>query len=193
MMTQHYANKLARRYLPWLPLILIIPMISWYMFKMVVILDVIGPTEPTNIDQYFDVKRKWLGWHFIYAALAVASVLLTAAGVLGAWLIRDRCVRIAAYAVVIVAGLTCTALAVQGYLEPAVKCYIDYSDAAGLVDCREVFGNMSPAVLRRFWAAEWDERLGRFGELTDDDIRGISRLTCLGMAMGGVPWSDLED
>ena len=49
-------------------------------------------------------------------------------------------------------------------------------------DCRDAFNSISPAGVRRLLTAsapgpEW-------GELTDDDVRGVLKLTCLVLATG---------
>ena len=57
-------------------------------------------------------------------------------------------------------------------------------------DCRDAFGSISPAGLRRAWAASGDA--AQLGELTDDDMRGIAKVGCLLFATGAdAPWGDL--
>ena len=55
-------------------------------------------------------------------------------------------------------------------------------------DCRDAFGSISPAGLRRLWAASGDT--AELAELTDDDVRGMIKLGCL-MIAAGLPWDDL--
>ena len=57
-------------------------------------------------------------------------------------------------------------------------------------DCRDAFGSISPAGLRRIWASSGDS--AELGELTDDDVRGLLKLGCLMFAAGAdIPWGDL--
>ncbi len=55
-------------------------------------------------------------------------------------------------------------------------------------DCREAFGSISPAGLRRLMAKSGD--VTDLGELTDDDVRGLLRVACLMIAIGAedAPW-----
>ena len=56
-------------------------------------------------------------------------------------------------------------------------------------DCRDAFGSISPAGLRRILAASGDA--AELGELTDDDVRGMVKLFCLMAAAHIIPWDDL--
>ena len=47
-------------------------------------------------------------------------------------------------------------------------------------DCRDAFGSISPAGLRRLLAGSDTE----LGELTDDDVRGLLKMVCLMLATG---------
>ena len=47
-------------------------------------------------------------------------------------------------------------------------------------DCRDAFGSISPAGLRRLLAGTDTE----LGELTDDDVRGLLKMVCLMLATG---------
>ena len=57
-------------------------------------------------------------------------------------------------------------------------------------DCRDAFGSITPAGLRRLLAMSGDA--AELGELTDDDVRGMLKLACLFIATGAdIPWDDL--
>ena len=87
----------------------------------------------------------------------------------------------------------------SGPAEPQGPAEPDGGQQAGLPayspelydDCRDAFGSISPAGLRRLWAASGDA--SALGEMTDDDVRGLLKLGCLVIATGAgdIPWGGL--
>ena len=60
-------------------------------------------------------------------------------------------------------------------------------------DCRDAFNSFSEATLRQMLASGWDKaELGELAALTDNDVRGMTKLVCLYLAASAdLPWGDL--